>query len=297
MAGDGIALTAVCRRQWFSSTQIFSLLNAIVLTYHSNNILGSDYASNDHLALAADLQLLSDCRIEVVPLQQLARCVLGQADWPAQPTVALSFDDGSWFDWYDLPHPAFGLQPSFRRILAEAPSPVCATSFVIASPQARQQLDRSCLIGQGWWGDEWWPEAAAGELIQIENHSWDHNHETLLSTVLGDRRKGTFYSVNDDWAAEREIVAAKRYIEQRCGRGLTSELFAYPYGEAPDFLVREFFPRRGRQLGFKAAFTTEPKPLSAGDDPWTLGRYVCGFHWTNPDQLRQILRDAKLMVD
>lgn len=269
-------------------------MSPVVLTYHSNNVTGSDYASNDHVALAADLQLLFHCDIDVVSLQRLVCCLLGQTDWPARPAVALSFDDGSWFDWYDLMHPTLGPQPSFRRILAEAPLPACATSFVIASPEARHQLDHSCLIGQGWWGDEWWPEAAAGQLIQIENHSWDHNHETLNSTVLGDRRKGTFYSVNDEWAAEREIVAAKRYIEQR-GGGLTSALFAYPYGEASDFLSRDFFPRRGRELGFKAAFTTEPRPVRAGDDPWTLGRYVCGHHWKSTDQLAQILREASLL--
>ena len=39
-----------------------------VLTYHSNNVLGNDYASNDHVAMAEDLRLLAALNLPVVPL-------------------------------------------------------------------------------------------------------------------------------------------------------------------------------------------------------------------------------------
>ena len=69
---------------------------------------------------------------------------------------------------------------------------------MIVSPEARAELDRTCLIGRGWWGDDWWPQATAGDLIAVESHSWDHNHDTLAQTaqqlddVLDEHRAGGF---------------------------------------------------------------------------------------------------------
>ena len=42
-----------------------------ILTYHSNNISGNDYASNDHVALAADLRLIHDRGLRIVPLARV----------------------------------------------------------------------------------------------------------------------------------------------------------------------------------------------------------------------------------
>jgi hypothetical protein len=39
-----------------------------VLTYHSQNIFGNDYATNDRLALASDVQAISQAGMRVISL-------------------------------------------------------------------------------------------------------------------------------------------------------------------------------------------------------------------------------------
>lgn len=267
-------------------------MRGVVLTYHSNNVLGNEYANNDHLALAEDLALMNALGVPVVTLGDLVDGALGDcpvSDRP--PAVALSFDDGSWFDWFDLPHPTLGPQRSFRSILAAAPMPVHASAFVIASPAARTELDRTCLIGEGWWGEEWWAEASRGELISVENHSWDHNHDSLDQTLVSAPGGGSFHSITSRELADAEILGAKRYIDERCAPRV-SRLFAYPYGDCPAYLRDEYFPRFGADMGMTAAFGTEPNPVTADSNRWQLGRYVCGQHWGSTDDLRRLLVDA-----
>jgi peptidoglycan/xylan/chitin deacetylase (PgdA/CDA1 family) len=256
-----------------------------ILTYHSNNILGENYALNDHIALAEDLALLKRLGVRVVSLRDAVRGLDEGGDW--QQCVAITFDDGSWFDWHDMPHPSFGMQPGFRRILREAGA--TGTAFVIASPAARDELDRTCLIGKGWWDDAWWPMATREGVIAIENHSWDHNHSLLASTVLGDRPKGGFTCVDDAAAARDEIDQAADYLDAHCAPH-RSTLFAYPYGECPDFLAEEYFPRLQHRV--RAAFSTDPEPMSRDCNRWRIGRYVCGYHWKSGEDLVVLLSDA-----
>lgn len=256
-----------------------------ILTYHSNNILGDSYALNDHVALAEDLALLTRLGLRVVALRDAVRGLDEGGDW--RDCVAITFDDGSWFDWHDMPHPGFGMQPGFRRVLREAGA--SGTAFVIASPAARDELDRTCLVGKGWWDDAWWPMAIREGVIAIENHSWDHNHLLLASTVLGDRPKGCFHCVDDLDAARAEVEQAADYLDAICVPQC-STLFAYPYGECPDFLADEYFPRLQHRV--RAAFTTDPAPMSRDSDRWRIGRYVCGHHWKSGEELTALLADA-----
>lgn len=261
-----------------------------ILAYHATNVSGTDYVDNDHVALAEDLRLIADLGLPVVPLRQAV--TLRQGD--SGPAVALSCDDGSWFDWHDLPHPLHGVQTSFRTILQEfragSGRDASLTSFVIASPEARARLDQRGLVGRGWWGDEWWAEAAAVG-IDVQNHSWDHNHDILDATAVEDPRKGCFNTLRHRHEAEAELRQASDYIDARCGAGHT-RLFAYPYGQVSEYLVQEYLPRHQAEHRLQAAFTTEPRPLAPGEDRWRLGRYVCGHHWRSPDGLRALLRDA-----
>jgi peptidoglycan/xylan/chitin deacetylase (PgdA/CDA1 family) len=267
-----------------------------VLTYHSNNIHGNACADNDHVALAADLAELHALGWRVVPLQRVVESLLGTADASGlERCVALSFDDGSWFDWHELEHPTWGPQRSMARILREhraaTGASVHATSFVIVSPEARAVLDRTCMVGRGWWTDDWWCEAVQEGLLAIESHSWDHNHETLPATAQTDGRTGTFRSIDNWIVADAELRQASDWLDARCA-GQRTRLLAYPYGEANDYLVREYLPRFGQQHRLQAAFTTEPAPLTAASDRWRLPRYVCGRDWQAPEGLRRILRDC-----
>jgi hypothetical protein len=268
-------------------------MRVAVLTYHSNNVGGRDYADNDHVALAADLALLAALDVPVHPLGAVVDALLQGRDLPAG--VALSCDDGSWFDWHDLEHPTLGPQRSFAGILRDARDATPAralhlTSFVIASPAARAELDRTCLAGCGWWGEDWWGAALDSGLMAIESHSWDHHHETLARTATG-LPGGRFTVVADHAAADAEIRQASDYLDARLPQRRT-RLFAYPYGESNDYLVHDYLPRRQTEHRLDAAFDTTPAPVTRGADRWRLGRYVCGPHWSSPDGLRLLLREA-----
>jgi peptidoglycan/xylan/chitin deacetylase (PgdA/CDA1 family) len=264
-----------------------------VLTYHANNIASNDYAGNDHVALAEDLRVIRRAGRRIVPLAAVVDALLGEA--PAsqvEDAVAITFDDGSWFDWHDLEHPTCGPQRGFAGILrdfaAETGAAVHATSFVIVSPEARAVLDRTCLIGRGWWGDEWWPQAQREGLIAIESHSWDHNHATLPTTAQREQRKGTFHTIDAYADADAEIRRASDWLDRHCAPHRTS-LFAYPYGESNDYLVREYLPLHAAEHRLRAAFGTAPEPVTAASARWDLPRYVCGQHWRDPRELERLL--------
>ena len=57
---------------------------AVVLTWHSNNVLGHDYAQNDHVALAEDLRLLAAEGCTVWPLSRVVDALFeGGARYPS----------------------------------------------------------------------------------------------------------------------------------------------------------------------------------------------------------------------
>jgi Polysaccharide deacetylase len=268
-----------------------------ILTYHSNNIGGNDYADNDHVALAADLRLIHARGLRIAPLARIVDVLLGAAaESTLDNAIALSFDDGSWFDWHDLDHPTCGPQRAFAGILrdfrAETGAPAHATSFVIVSPDARAILDRTCLIGRGWWNDEWWPLADREGLLAIESHSWDHNHDTLPATAQREQRKGTFRTIDTFADADAEIRQANDWLDAHC-REPRDGLFAFPYGETNEYLLREYLPRFTVQHRLRAAFGTGARPAEASSDRWNLPRYVCGHDWRSPDALAALLDDLR----
>jgi peptidoglycan/xylan/chitin deacetylase (PgdA/CDA1 family) len=266
-----------------------------VLTYHAMNVNGRDYADNDHVALARDLEWLHAHDWRIVPLRT-AVSALFDGGSPLPPrSCAITFDDGSWFDWYDLDHPSHGRQRGMAGILRDFRdrhcAPVHATSFVIASPEARAELDRSCMLGTGWWGHEWWAAAEAEGLVAIESHSFDHNHHTLAVTAVGDGPKGRFDTIVDEATAEAEIVAASHCLDALLPMRRT-RLFAYPYGQSSRFLREDFLPRRAADHGLAAAFGTEPRAMRATDARWNLPPFVCGADWRSVDELSRLLAAA-----
>ncbi|HEX5130217.1 MAG TPA: hypothetical protein VFV90_10740, partial [Usitatibacter sp.] len=130
-----------------------------ILTWHSMHVGGADYGENDHVAFREDLELLHGAGLRVVPLHAIAAALRDGRLESLAGCVGLSLDDGSDFDWYDLPHPACGPQRGMAGILddfrarhgADAQPGLHATSFTIVSPEARAELDRTCMIGCGWW--------------------------------------------------------------------------------------------------------------------------------------------------
>lgn len=265
-----------------------------VLTYHALHAPGWDYHENDHVALEQDLQILSSTGYRVIALTDLVPMLTGESEPvnAGEKLVALTFDDGTDLDYHDFSHPEYGHLKSMRRILMEAPrlgldgGPPPATSFVIASPEAREELDRTCIAGRGQWRDDWWLDSARNGPVGIANHSWDHTHESLAELAVDASHRGRFDTITDFEAADAEILQAERYIREKTV-GHSSPYFAYPYGHGNDFLAKEYFPARSEW--FRAAFTTAGRPVTSSESPWLIPRFVCGDHWKSPEGLMEIL--------
>jgi len=263
-------------------------------------VIRNTYAENDHIALAADLRNLTRLGWKIIPLQKVVNWHRDPAaEFTTAKVLALSFDDGSWFDYYDLDHPVCGMQRSFLNILkdfmaadsGELQNDIHASSFVISSPDAREELDRKSLVGKGWWSDEWWGPAEASGLMNIECHSWDHNHPDLDRVAQQDQVKGDFYSIKTYTDCDSQVAKAGEYIRQQPGVRTTS-LFAYPWGQASDYMMNQYLPEYQDRHGFIAAFATEPKPVEKSDNIWSLPRFVFGRDWTTPDGLISLLADT-----
>lgn len=263
-----------------------------ILTYHSQNIRGAGTGDNDHVALAQDLAALTRAGIRIVPLAKLVDA-LDSRDTAQEidGTVCLSFDDGCDFDVRDMDYPDHGPQRSFLGILRDfaraqqdAQPDLHATSFVIASAEARQAIDARSLYGKGWISDDWWREAEASGLLAVENHGWDHNHPDLAP---GDHDRGGFTSINSEEACRVQVELAAETIAERSGR--RPELFAYPFGESSVYIREQYFPRFSERHGCRAALGTEPGPVTTDSDRWNLPRYVCGRDWTTPEGLLKLL--------
>ena len=270
-----------------------------ILTWHAQHVSGNDYASNDHVAFARDLATIHRLGLRVVSLQAIAAALVqGRLD-RLQGCVGLSCDDGTDFDYHDLPHPSWGPQRGFMRLLEDfrdthgfaAQPTLHLTSFVVVSAEARAELDRTCMIGCRWWNDDWWREAEESGLVAIENHGWDHNHVSLARTETSAPR-GTF-DVQDAGDAEREIGNAAIVLREKRGRG-GPMLFAYPYGPANAFLADEWLPRNAPRHGIVAAFAAHERkePVTNASSRWRMPRYVFREDWKGEGDLEALLRDA-----
>ncbi len=273
-----------------------------ILTYHA-------MTANDHVALAEDLEVIAACGFRVIRLQTAIDALLNVTPAPDGNCVAITFDDGPDFDWFDVTRPELGRITSFANILREAAArPTVrnrnadaqrirptATSFVIASPEARAILDKVCIAGLGEWRDIWWAEAHREGTLEIANHSWDHTHDELPSVAQRDQVKGHFYGIDTYEDADAQIRRAEDYIESRLGMP-SARLFAYPYGGFVEYLCCEYLPDFISEHRQRAALTTHAEFLTEGSDRWKVPRFVCNWHWKNPDDLRYILESIRARV-
>jgi hypothetical protein len=268
----------------------------IILSWHSIRVLENTYADNDLIAFGEDLQTLDTLGWTILPL---ADALAGLAAGRLPDKVAvLTADDGSVMDFEPFDHPTCGPQHSLYARLREFADGLPAdsrhrphlTAFAIASPKARAELDRTDYMSLDVWRDDWWADANHSGLISIESHSWDHNHGSLERTVQRDNLRGDFRYIDTEEECRAEIDQASDYIEHRAGR--RPEFFAYPYGQASNYIRREYLPRFGPDLGLKAALACDPEPVTAQSDPWHLPRYMFARDWKETGDLARLLSDA-----
>ncbi len=280
-------------------------MNGYVLTYHSHHVIGGDYARNDHIALAADLELIANLGCELVSLDTLVDAFFGTAKVPdhddRRALVAITFDDGPIYDFEGFTHPQFGRQRGFLGIMRDFMSKhaedrrhkLNATSFVIASPDARRVIEKTydaayTFVGLGAMTDEWWGPAIETGFISIANHSWDHLHPALPRVAHSRQARADFTQVLTLEDADAQIAEASKFIARRTN-GRNAPYFAYPFGQYNAFLVQEYLPKNAERLGLRAAVTDEPKPITGRESRWCLPRYICGHHWKSASELRAIL--------
>ena len=267
-----------------------SKLGIPVLTYHSQNICGSSHAQNDHVALQHDLRVLYRHRYIPAPLDWLADWLEGKRDdADLEHRVILTFDDGCDFDVRDIDYPGHGLQRSFQGILndfqtwlPEPPPALHATSFVIASREAREIIDHGSLFGRGWMSDDWWRKTDMAGLIAIENHGWDHNHPDLAG-----EHRGCFDTVDTHEQCLQQVVRAASAIERLTGRW--PRYFAYPFGQSSDYIRRQFFEKLPEIHGCRAALGTDAGLVTRLSDRWNLPRLVCGRDWRSAEELLNLI--------
>lgn len=107
-----------------------------------------------------------------------------------------------------------------------------------------------------------------------------------------DNRKGSFFAIDTFADAESQIADAQTYID-RVTAGKALPVFGYPYGEASDYLVNEYFPENGKRLGLRAAFSTEAGYATRQTNLWNIPRFVCGFHWKTQQEFLDLLMAAE----
>lgn len=272
-------------------------MRVAVLTYHSQNIAGNDYLNNDHVAFRQDVEHVLRANLCIVSLRQIADALLGRGPLPRR-AVAFSCDDGTDFDFRDIHWPQFGPQESFATIIRELAAkdsrsrfnPI--TSFVIADPEARRELDNRCLKGLGWISEDWWQPAVASGIYHIGIHGWDHCHPVLERYSATASADGSWPSVSNYQDAKKQVLQAVSYVKARAPNPGTT-LFAFPFGAPSEYLVREYLPNFQAEHGLSAAFSTEPATIHRESNRWSLPRYVCGCHWKSPEDFSALLRNLK----
>lgn len=278
--------------RWLNKARTPAPERIAVLCYHGYNVMGPAYHENDHVALDVDLATARSLGFKAIPISSLKSYL--DSDWrgPDVPVFVVTMDDGTDYDYFDLEHPRVGLLESMRSILHRHNVP--ATAFVIASPQARKDIDSACLAGRGQIGDKWWdacqtPHENNG--ITIANHSWDHNHEAVKERVITGSG-GDFFAVQSIEDARAEIVQAERFISKRTN-GNNERVFAYPYGHIPEVVAGTFLPGYQAEHGLWAAFGTGGEYLTRETNRWRIPRFVCGEHWKSAGEFEAILKGAE----
>lgn len=271
-------------------------MKPLVLTYHSHNIAGNEYGNNDLVTLYHDLRTLHQFGKKIIPLQTLVAWLDGEVtDDRVDRSICLTFDDAPNLDFQDLSFPPHGQQRSGFNLLRDfqaeygrnAQPELHATSFAIASPQARQQLDTTCLFAQHWLTDDWWHDAQHSGLWSIQNHSWDHNHPAVSPVAQKAQNKGDFSQIDTFAECQAQIVHSADYIAQKTG--IRPTLFAYPYGQSSAYLRTVYFPDHAAEHGCRAAFGITPGAITRQSPRWDLPRFVCGLHWNTPEQFLELL--------
>ena len=304
-----------------------------VLLYHSWEVDNDcSYGLNASLALATDLENAYAAGFRVVPVYWITQWALGERDGSTLPDkiYGITFDDGPDLDWFDSTigpsscpniRSSYGVLSDFKSRHPDLPwySPF-ASVFVIASPAARQVMTSYNINVKGWpWKansrDDWWYSAQNSGLMEIYNHSADHDHESIHGPIadnaigayiavggyvdlnwngIGNAAGTGFMRIGNDpdgstTSATLEVRNSAQYIYSKIG--VWPDLFAYPYGNASANL-QAYFANHVPEHQTYAAYSTSGNYVYRGASRWYLGRFVYKANWSTPEMFMSILNNG-----
>ena len=262
-----------------------------VLCFHFGN-------PKDYLVLPEVLDKLTHSGVQIVSALTLVQHLRAgtPALLPAKCCV-LTFDDGQDMDFVDVEHPTHGYQASFARILREANARAAslgiafqahATSFVIANPLTRAEIQDKEMLGYPWMSDRWWQPAIESGLFHIASHSYDHLSASASRVRQQHNVRNDFLAIDNFDDADWQIRKARELIDFIAPNPAVqkgSALFAYPFGHVSAYLQAEYFPQQLESHGTIAAFTTEAKLVSADTSAYAIPRFVFGESWFESSEI------------
>ena len=240
----------------YRSARCKALQRVPILAYHATNIDGNDYATNDHVAFAHDLRLIDALGFRVVALSDVVDALLGDAPLPER-SVALTFDDGTDFDFHDRMHPTHGLQRGMLNILRDFVAehgrqrqPQAARDGVrdrfarsaggagSALDDRRRLVGRRLVAASGRNAGSWaWRTTAGTTTMRV-----------VSAAVPRTAATGTFRSHRHLGARRSQIRQARAYIDAKAPNA-AADLFAYPFGETNRVPARRVFSGGPRANG------------------------------------------------
>lgn len=278
-----------------------------VLLYHPQSIGHNCNADDtDVLALERDLAILREEGFSVIPASAAVGWYLGWQSGDSLPAraVVVTTDDGHDRNYLRTPNQiraCAGNLPSVRELAERYQAHI--TLFVIGSPAARE------AIKAGVHSDNWWWEAQHHPLLDVQNHSIDHEHSQITHQIsdpeipavlpAAGHADGQWHGRLDplrwnNWAsADLAFRAAAKYIERESG--WPPQLVAHPMGVVSPYVEHIYFPSFPGRYPTYAAFCTElpERYMTLRSRRWCLPRMTHLVSWRTGEELRAILRGAE----
>jgi hypothetical protein len=163
-----------------------------------------------------------------------------------------------------------------------------ATSFVIASPLVRAEIQEKEMLGYPWMSDRWWQPAVASGLLHLASHSYDHLSISASSVKQRLGIRGDFSQIDAFEDAEWQVRKARELIDFIAPNPAVapgSALFAYPFGHVSRYLHDDYLPNHFATHGTMAAFTTEPALITQATSIFAIPRFVMGESWQTVSDL------------